>query len=47
MSVEQAKLKEMKDLIVVPNSHSFIMRDREVIGQIVYFLKNGKFENSG
>lgn len=43
VSVESAKLSEMKDFIVVPSSHSFIMRCPEVLKQVVFFLKNGKF----
>jgi hypothetical protein len=43
VSVESAKLDEMADFIVVPSSHSFIMRHPEVLEQVVFFLKNGKF----
>lgn len=44
VSVESAKLKEMKDFLVVPNGHTFIMNADEVIQQTMYFLKNSKFE---
>lgn len=44
VSVERAKLDEMDDFLVVENGHTFIMRDDVVIRQIMYFLKNGKFE---
>ena len=44
VSVERAKLDEMHDFLVVENGHTFIMRDDAVIRQIVYFLKNGKFD---
>jgi len=45
VSVERAKLDEMADFIVVPSSHSFIMRHPEVLRQVVFFLKNGVFEH--
>lgn len=44
VSIESAKLEEMKDFIVVRSSHSFIMRRKAVKNQIAYFLKNGYFE---
>lgn len=43
VSVERAKLDEMSDFLVVESGHTFIMRNRLVINQIKYFLKNGKF----
>ncbi len=46
VSVEQAKLKEMTDLLVVPSSHSFIMRDSLVMKQVVIFLKDGRFDHA-
>ncbi|MBC2716431.1 MAG: alpha/beta hydrolase [Desulfobacteraceae bacterium] len=45
VSVESAKLDEMADFLVVPSSHSFIMRHPEVLKQVVFFLKNGAFEH--
>ncbi len=45
VSVESAKLDEMADFLVVPSSHSFIMRHSEVLKQVVFFLKNGKFDH--
>ena len=44
VSVESAKVKGMTDFIVMPNSHSFIMKSKSVIKQIIHFLKNGKFD---
>ncbi len=44
VSVERAKLEEMKDFLVVDSGHTFIMRNDEVIEQIIYFLAQGKFE---
>jgi triacylglycerol lipase len=43
VSVERAKLEEMKDFLVVDSGHTSIMRDDEVIDQILYFLQEGKF----
>lgn len=44
VSLESAKLKEMKDFIVVKSSHSFIMNRTTVKEQTVAFLKNGYFK---
>jgi len=43
VSVKRAQVEGMKDFLVVPHSHSFIMNSREVKEQIVYFLNNGQF----
>ena len=43
VSVESAKLDEMSDFITVHNGHTFIMRDQQVISQILYFLEHGRF----
>ena len=44
VAVERAKLSEMADFMVVASSHSFIMNHPKVLNQVVFFLKNGKFE---
>ncbi len=44
VSVENAKLEGMKDFLVVPEAHTFIMNDDEVLRQVAFFLKNGKFD---
>ena len=44
VSVESAKLDEMSDFLVVESGHTFIMRDKSVISQILFFLENGKFQ---
>jgi pimeloyl-ACP methyl ester carboxylesterase len=43
VSVEATKLGGMSDFIVVPEAHSLIMRDPEVMRQVVYFLNTGRF----
>lgn len=47
VAVEKAKLQEMADFLVVPNSHSFIMNDSEVIRQTLHFIESGRFDHSG
>jgi len=46
VSVESAKLEGMADFIVLPLSHSFIMRSREVARHCAHFLKHGCFDHS-
>lgn len=43
VSVERAKIKGMKDFLVVPSTHSFIMQRTHVIHQALYFIQNGYF----
>ncbi len=47
VSVKRAKLEEMNDFLVVKSPHAFIMQNPEVIDQIVFYLKNGKFKRVG
>ncbi len=44
--VDDTRLEEMQDFLVVDHSHTFIMRADDVIQQIQYFLDNGKFDRS-
>jgi triacylglycerol lipase len=44
VAVERTKLPEMKDFLLVKADHMFIMRDDEVIRQVVFFLDNGRFD---
>jgi hypothetical protein len=39
VSLDSAKLKGMDDFLIVPYGHSFIMRKRKVIEEVIYFLK--------
>lgn len=45
VSVESAKVKGMTDFIVMPNSHTFIMKSKSVIKQIIHFLEHGEFDH--
>ena len=47
VSVKSTMLPEMHDFIVVPNNHTFIMRDPLVMKQVAHFLKHGRFDHSG
>ena len=43
VSLESAKVKGMKDFLVVHKSHTFIMNSPEIANQIIHFLQNGIF----
>lgn len=42
---ESAKVKGMRDFLLVPHSHGFIMQSSEVAEQVVFFLENGRFRH--
>lgn len=43
VAVERAKVEGMKDFLVVPASHPFIMADETVGAQVERFLRDGRF----
>jgi pimeloyl-ACP methyl ester carboxylesterase len=45
VAVERAKIGGMSDFLVVPRTHAFIMRSREVIEQTLKFLRDGSFDH--
>jgi triacylglycerol lipase len=47
VSVESARVEGMADFLVVPEGHTFIMNDAEVIEQTLLFLDTGSFDHSG
>lgn len=44
VSVEATKIKGMTDFIALPTTHPFMMKNKTVIEQTIYFLKNGQFK---
>ena len=46
VSVKNAKLEGMKDFLILPVTHPFIMKDETAIKQTIHFLNFGKFINN-
>ena len=46
VSIGNAKMEGMADFLVLPVSHPFIMMNRRVAEQTVYFLEHGAFQKS-
>lgn len=44
VSVESSKLEGMNDHIEMPVTHAFMMRNTDVMNQVVYYLQNGSFK---
>ena len=45
VSVESARLEGMRDFIVIPATHPFLMRNAQAIKQTIHFLRTGCFEH--
>ncbi|MGD8494687.1 MAG: alpha/beta fold hydrolase [Gemmatimonadales bacterium] len=46
VSVERARVPGATDFLVVPASHTFIMNRGDVAGQVVAFLRHGRFDTT-
>lgn len=46
VAIEHTKLAGMRDFIVLPVSHPFLMKDRDVIAQTLSFLREGRFQHA-
>jgi pimeloyl-ACP methyl ester carboxylesterase len=46
VSVKSTMLPEMRDFIVVPSTHTFIMKNPLVMRQVAHFFKYGRFDHS-
>lgn len=45
VTLENTKVEGMKDFIALPVTHTFMMKNKKVIGQVIHFLKNGHFNH--
>ncbi len=46
VTIESTKLDGMKDHLILPTTHTFMMRNARVLAQVNYFLANGQFEET-
>ncbi len=44
VAVTRTKLEGMNDHITIPTAHTFMMKNKRVIEQVIYYLKHGKFK---
>ncbi len=47
VSIARAKLAGMRGFLVIPTSHSFIMKNKRAIAQAISFLESGEFSERG
>jgi hypothetical protein len=43
VTVESMKIQGMKDFIILPQTHVFIMKNENTIAQVIHFLEHGVF----
>ncbi|GAK59062.1 hypothetical protein U27_06038 [Candidatus Vecturithrix granuli] len=46
VAVERTKVAGMQDFLVLPHTHTFLMRNRDALQQAEYFLRTGKFQRT-
>lgn len=44
VSIDRTRVAGMKDFIVLPHSHTFIIQSESVIDQVLHFLEHGEFK---
>ena len=46
VTVENTKVDGMRDFLLVPTNHTFMMQEPAVIDQAIYFLQHGVFDRT-
>ncbi len=47
VSVQNTRVEGMRDFIILPLNHTFIMRSKEAHRQTLHFLRHGQFDRTG